>query len=706
MESVVFVQDIKNNTWVTCEDETYKTEDLEKIACGIVLYHFDDCFFYNSKERHWRRIDGVQSVEDFQGLVCYHDLSDRFERQRSLNMDRAIFPFRWRICRKEENSYVMFALDMLCGPIRVPYYGNAPLNSSLQFLTMSFSMDVATRRMLKAREDLLYYKSNSYADYCRCDVVHIPPVVMQSMVKFLQEGAGRAFGIKPSVLMAVEGVGFPDRFISRPFDVNITYLRNFLGKDVFEKHFPWQQKDNFQPLCQLLGIDKPPKSLRKAYSFNPYVPVIFLILKQWGLQDINHIQKFFGYDRTIFNVYLANFRAVFRPDGVVIDCCESGCDWQRLGGYARFILERKGEKHFVKVFSRLSLNPWNEYVRDILRMLYDYQGLFSEEILKLLLAQGETRIVHDLMAEAVNRQKYQNVKLEYDDNKLRHGRTMLNCECSIDGYEFHLVKDTDDLYEIGGALCNCVASYRWDVVHYISAIFYVKKDDKYLACIEVKDQNAIVQASGYCNRELRGTLLEYFAYWAYVKGLRIGSKCLEECIRSAGIEPEKLYYEVRKLMTAEAYQKMNFEELTGLADEDIRNGWYIRFLQLLNEKRRFRLAAPPWMEFLDERSYLNYVLPEGGRLIEDAEKGVREAMFVLGVMYLQGRLLMPDLEKSRHWLLRAERKGSKMAAGFLERLDIPEKRLHLMDDLKLMEGLMKMRQRARKAGLLLNYGRQ
>ena len=69
------------------------------------------------------------------------------------------------------------------------------------------------------------------------------------MVKFLQEGAGRAFGIKPSVLMAVEGVGFPDRFISRPFDVNITYLRNFLGKDVFEKHFPWQQKDNFKPLC-------------------------------------------------------------------------------------------------------------------------------------------------------------------------------------------------------------------------------------------------------------------------------------------------------------------------------------------------------------------------------------------------------------------------------------------------------------------------
>lgn len=567
---------------------------------------------------------------------------------------------------------------------------------------MSFSMDVATRRLLKAREDLLYCNSNSYAAYRSCDVVHIPPVVMQSMVKFLQEGAGRAFGITPRVLMAVEGVDFSDRFISRPFDVNITYLRNFLGKDVFEKHFPWQQKDNFKPLCQLLGIDKPPKSLRRAYSFNPYAPVIFLILKQWGLQDINHIQKFFGYDRTIFNVYLANFRAVFRPDGVVIDCCESGRGWQFLGGYAKFILERKGEKHFVKVFSRLSLNPWNEYVWDILCMLYDYQELFSEEILKLLLALGETRIVHDLMAEAVNRQKYQNVKLEYDDNKLRHGRTMLNCECSIDGYEFHLVKDTDDLYEIGGALCNCVASYRWNVVHYISAIFYVKKDGKYLACVEVKDQNAIVQASGYCNRELRGTLLEYLAYWAHVKGLRIGRKCLEECIRSAGIKPENLCYEVRRLMTAEAYQKMTFEELTGLADEDIRNGWYTRLGELLNAKRQYRLGAPLWMEFQNEKSYLNYVLPEAGRLIEGAEKGVCEAMFVLGAMYLQGRLFRPDLEKSRYWLLKAEKKGSKLAPGLLAKLDCPEKRLHLMDDRKIMEGLLEMRRRARKAGLLLN----
>ena len=106
------------------------------------------------------------------------------------------------------------------------------------------------------------------------------------------------------------------------------------------------------------------------------------------------------------------------------------------------------------------------------------------------------------------------------------------------------------------------------------------------------------------------------------------------------------------------------------------------------------------MEFLDERSYLNYVLPEGGRLIESAENGVRDAMLVLGIMYLQGQLLMPDLEKSRHWLRKAEKKGSKLAAGFLARLDIPEKRLHLMDDLKIMEGLLKMRRRARQAGLL------
>ena len=151
---------------------------------------------------------------------------------------------------------------------------------------------------------------------------------------------------------------------------------------------------------------------------------------------------------------------------------------------------------------------------------------------------------------------------------------------------------------------------------------------------------------------------------------------------------------------------MTFEELTGLADEDVRNGWYTRFLELLTEKRRYRLAAPSWLEFSDERSYLNYVLPEGGRLVADAENGVSEAMFVLGVMYLQGKLIRPDLEKSRYWLRRAEKKGNRMAVGFLATIDTPEKRLHLMDDLKIMEGLLKMRQRARKAGLLLSYGGQ
>ncbi|MDY4883208.1 MAG: hypothetical protein SO129_02370 [Anaerovibrio sp.] len=88
-------------------------------------------------------------------------------------------------------------------------------------------------------------------------------------------------------------------------------------------------------------------------------------------------------------------------------------------------------------------------------------------------------------------------------------------------------------------------------------------------------------------------------------------------------------------MNDAVYQEMTFEELTGLADEDIRNGWYIRFLELLTEKRRYRLAV-----------------------------------------------------------------------GFLATIDTPEKRLHLMDDLKIMEGLLKMRQRARKAGLLLSYGGQ
>ena len=63
------------------------------------------------------------------------------------------------------------------------------------------------------------------------------------------------------------------------------------------------------------------------------------------VQDINHIQKFFGYDRTIFNLKLANFQAVIRHDDIEIGYSESDCCWRRLSGYARFVVEHGGEKN-------------------------------------------------------------------------------------------------------------------------------------------------------------------------------------------------------------------------------------------------------------------------------------------------------------------------------------------------------------------------
>ena len=43
-------------------------------------------------------------------------------------------------------------------------------------------------------------------------------------------------------------------------------------------------------------------------------------------------------------------------------------------------------------------------------------------------------------------------------------------------------------------------------------IYYLKKDDKYLACIEVK-KGAVIQASGYHNRKLGGEVLEAVLSW-------------------------------------------------------------------------------------------------------------------------------------------------------------------------------------------------
>ena len=65
----------------------------------------------------------------------------------------------------------------------------------------------------------------------------------------------------------------------------------------------------------------------------------------------------------------------------------------------------------------------------------------------------------------------------------------------------------------GEAFHNCVVSYCIDVVKKRSLILAMKRDNKYVACIEVQ-QRRVVQALGPCNQKLPAEVREVLRKWA------------------------------------------------------------------------------------------------------------------------------------------------------------------------------------------------
>ena len=438
-------------------------------------------------------------------------------------------------------------------------------------------------------------------------------------------------------------------YIERPFDINIVYLKHFLQeftKTDFDKIFPYEAKDNYRKICELLNI-RPPKSLRKAYSYNPYAIVWYMIFRQWNVKDINLMQKFFYLDDCIANLYLSKFcynkaaqRAERRDTQRAID------HWSAVEAYCKWLMENRGEKHMLKWLYKASTDQiMNQNQMDTLQAFYNYRRQLSEEVKAKLLKDGLTDYVHDIISWEVTAlsNKWENVRLIYDAK-------ILSYECKVNDYEFHLVHDTKMLHRIGTALNNCVATYREQVLRHISIIFYVWHKTKPVACIEIKGENRIVQALGKYNGKLKGETLLACRFWAKLHKLSVGTKDLDlspteetEDWQEATIVP----IEYRKDIG-----EMNLEELLSLPDDEVSSGYYLRLGETLCKEYKHSVSAPPWLKLSGERQNLLYALPQGRRLYDAVFDGNTEAMRALAFMYCSGHGLRQNYNKALSWLTR------------------------------------------------------
>lgn len=349
--------------------------------------------------------------------------------------------------------------------------------------------------------------------------VDIPTVVTEAAISFMQESVRQGVGFRPTCPGNIHGLRHMLAFCYRPLDLNIYLFRNVIG-ETYEQLFPRNQRENYRSLCQFLRLEHPPKSLRKAYQDFPENLVAFVLLRQFGFRDINIIRRFF-YRENLFGfrllklVYNSESR---RMEDVSRQHSNPYLIW--LERFCRWFLRHRTERHLAEYLRPLVTGEWNYSAADILRM-FMYANLDRNETalqpdtLRRLLRERFTRRLHDAMVRELaailprDERAWQdriNMALHYTESEQDYVD-------SIDGYRFMLPQDTDELWGYGEAFHNCVASYRNDVIAKRSLILAMKRDDKYIACIEVR-QCRVVQAKGPCNQRLSVEVRAILRKWA------------------------------------------------------------------------------------------------------------------------------------------------------------------------------------------------
>lgn len=632
MVDMTFVQDFQTGKWIRCYDEKLCNEDVKNLDYAIIVcYNNDYEVCINGKN------EGVYN--DISYLKKFYGLFARFKYPGctwNYSEQKLLILFRWKLRKRDEYNHILLAVDYMV-VLECPAWGGGW--GRIEYCHecfLSYSVDM--------KKSLIRLSNKNYKNHGHVviDLISIPDNIAAELCTVMQDEAGKAFGIRPTVNMTPHGLDFIEKFVSRPFDVNITYWQDILGKEEYEKHFPREQMDNYRPLCQYLGIVKPPKSLRKAYGENPYAPMIYLLMQELGVQDLNFIRKFFEFDRELFWCRLHGFRFDSENGKFTTKISDDYHLWRNVDEFSHFVKARKSEKYLVKLLYRMaqaSSDTWRRYIADTLDMFSAHANELSDDALKLLAEKGPTKTVHDLLSMELRCMDEENVVVEYEDN-------IASLECMLDDYEFHLVHETKELQEIGIKLYNCVETYRDKVLNGTSIICYVKCKNEHQACIEIKNQDTVVQAYAYNNQHMTGELLKHVLYWMRLKKLRLDVEYM------AGVDISDANYQEKELLHKHI-SVVNFDELMSIDEEDTPSGWYTRFEELLPQQRAYHLAPPPWIQIDSEQEYLAYALPEGDRLVKAAQQANPEAMTVLGNMYLQGNILKQDCEKARYWFLKA-----------------------------------------------------
>ena len=315
-----------------------------------------------------------------------------------------------------------------------------------------------------------------------------------------------------------------EHIVKHPYDIQISYLRRFVGDDFFEDEITSDGAKNYERLCSYLGIH-PPASIRKEYMADPYALIMYMWLSKLGFKDINAIRLFLVppiMDKIRFkSVEFDPERHLIR--GFRLPCTHSGMDFVF---YVRWMLKNgKEEMPLAKQIVQALSGKWERWQDDMLRMFHEYYPFLSEDTKKLVKRRGISEASHDALVHESFGIELKKSTISYQSPKIHALNSV------VGGFEFHVVTDTRELPIIGRKLSNCVASYVDRMLRQQCLIVAASSGNAYQACIELgiaeKDSNGLVermavyQCLGRFNRLLKDKAQAACIAWVRQNGLEM-----------------------------------------------------------------------------------------------------------------------------------------------------------------------------------------
>ena len=136
----------------------------------------------------------------------------------------------------------------------------------------------------------------------------------------------------------------------------------------------------------------------------------------------------------------------------------------------------------------------------------------------LRLLHGTISEIHDRLLEHVRISERPNEVIAYTSGQRKY------LEHDIGGVSFRLAADTDELYEVGGKMHNCVATYCDAALRGESLIVIGREaDGTPVLCIELTSRLNLVQLKGIRNAIPRGRLAAAALEWTDRADIRTGS---------------------------------------------------------------------------------------------------------------------------------------------------------------------------------------